>query len=95
MYDPELPAGFQDADFEMRELEYEGNAIARGRKAGRCQHTSVVGLPTTLDGPLPGGLYYPEQEGLKPGQHRCTEGCGRVFENTDEWVEAMHEARIY
>lgn len=28
-YDEELPAGFQDADLEMAELEAEGNRIAR------------------------------------------------------------------
>lgn len=27
-YDEELPAGFQDADFEMRELEEQGNRYA-------------------------------------------------------------------
>jgi predicted RNA-binding Zn-ribbon protein involved in translation (DUF1610 family) len=28
-FDPELPAGFQDADLEMAELEAEGNRLAR------------------------------------------------------------------
>ena len=36
--DPELPNGFQDADFEMRELEERGNGEARLRRLGRCTH---------------------------------------------------------
>lgn len=32
-YDPELPGGFQDADFEMRALYEAGARSARGRKA--------------------------------------------------------------
>lgn len=38
MYDPELPAGLQDADFEMRDLQAAGARDARLRKAGRCPH---------------------------------------------------------
>lgn len=37
-YDPELPAGFQDADFEMRELEEAANRAARLRDQGICVH---------------------------------------------------------
>ena len=40
-YDPELPNGFQDADFEMRELQdaaAEGDAL---RKRGGCPHWSM------------------------------------------------------
>lgn len=37
-YDPELPGGFQDADFEMRELTASANRAARMRKAGHCTH---------------------------------------------------------
>jgi hypothetical protein len=36
--DPELPGGFQDADFEARGLEAAGARISRARKAGRCAH---------------------------------------------------------
>lgn len=53
-YDPEMPAGFQDADFEMRELQEEARRvesierkvhrlIAEGRKeeaARLCEHRS-------------------------------------------------------
>lgn len=36
--DPELPNGFQDADFEMRELERLGNRSTQLRKQGKCDH---------------------------------------------------------
>jgi len=36
--DPELPNGFQDADFEMRDLEAKGAAVSRLRKQGICAH---------------------------------------------------------
>ena len=38
MYDPELPGGFQDADFETRELVEAGNHAARLRRKGVCLH---------------------------------------------------------
>lgn len=38
-YDPDLPAGFQDADFEMRDLQAAAARDARLRKAGRCTHS--------------------------------------------------------
>ena len=37
-YDPEVPAGFQDADFEMAELEELGNRIHRLNAKGICTH---------------------------------------------------------
>jgi len=48
-YDPELPAGYQDADFEMRELEEMGNRAARLRAKGICTHGHVQGF-TRRDG---------------------------------------------
>jgi hypothetical protein len=36
--DPELPNGFQDADFEMRDLAEAGRRSAALRRAGRCDH---------------------------------------------------------
>jgi hypothetical protein len=74
----------RDADMEMTEMVAAGNAIARARKAGRCCHTSAVGYISPA--------VYPEQEGLKPGQSRCTEGCGAVFESDQDWYEAMDAA---
>jgi hypothetical protein len=89
-FDPELPAGFQDADFEQREMEELGNAIARGRRAGICQHQSAV---RNVINPATGKVFYPEQEGISGEQLRCTEGCGQVFENDGEWFEAREAAR--
>jgi hypothetical protein len=64
-------------------MERVGNGIAAARKRGICTHQSAVGyLPTPV---------YPEQEGLKPGQLRCTEGCGRVFDSDEEWYDALHD----
>lgn len=75
----------RDADREMAEMAAVGNAMARARARGVCQHTSIVGyLPTPV---------YPEQEGLAPGQSRCTEGCGATFDSDDEWFYAMEAAR--
>ena len=36
--DHELPGGFQDADFEMRELEAAGRRASEARKRGQCDH---------------------------------------------------------
>lgn len=84
-YDEELPGGFQDADFEMRELEEAAAQATSQRKRGICQHLSAVGyLPTPV---------YPEQVGLKPGEVVCTDGCGQVFVSDDAWFEAMRDAR--
>lgn len=44
-YDPELPAGCQDADFEMAHLQAAANRDARLRKAGRCPHNWIQGPP--------------------------------------------------
>jgi hypothetical protein len=38
MYDPELAAGFQDADLEMAALTEAGNRSASLRKIGLCDH---------------------------------------------------------
>lgn len=38
MYDSELPRGFQDADFEMAELQNAAKREARLRKKGICTH---------------------------------------------------------
>ena len=71
-----------DADLEMAELEAVGNAISHQRRAGVCVHCSAEDYHPS----------YPER-GLQPGQTRCTDGCGRVFNSEDEWWEAHREAR--
>jgi len=38
MYDSELAAGFQDADFEMAELTAAGNRASELEKRGICTH---------------------------------------------------------
>jgi hypothetical protein len=73
-----------DADLEQAHFERMGRLISKARKAGRCTHGSVVGYHEPA--------IYPEQVGLKPGEHRCTSGCGSVFESQDAWLDAMHEA---
>lgn len=80
-YDPE--AVYQDADVEMAEAAIIGNTIAALQKRGICCHNSAVSYRET---PV-----YPEQEGLKPGQYRCTDGCGTVFGNEEDWIRAMSE----
>lgn len=89
-YDEELPAGFQDADFEMREMEASANAMHRAEKVhGVCFHNSTVGLGGD------GKAHYPEAEGLIGDQRRCTDKCGRVFDSDqdyhDEHADLMAE----
>jgi hypothetical protein len=47
-YDPELPDGFQDADFEMQNLIERGNLIAELKRKGICTHQArkIEGTPT-------------------------------------------------
>lgn len=81
-YDPE--ATFQDADVETWEMNQVGAAMLQAQKAGRCCHNSAVGyIPKPV---------FPEQEGLKPGQLRCTDGCGILFESDEDWINAMRYA---
>lgn len=42
-YDPELPNGFQDADFLMREYEQESREAAADKRRGICRHNSQLG----------------------------------------------------
>jgi hypothetical protein len=77
------PGTYSDADIEQAEMEAEGRRLAALRRQGICTHGSVVGYH---DPPI-----YPEQEGLKPGQERCTAGCGRVFDSDDDWIAAIRD----
>ena len=38
-HDDELPGGFQDADFEMRDLQAAAGRSRRARARGLCDHT--------------------------------------------------------
>ena len=73
-----------DADLEQAEMYRQGAALEAARKAGRCCHQGAVGYI--------GQVVYPEQEGLEPGQLRCTDGCGQVFASDEDWWQAMHDA---
>lgn len=90
-YDEE--AIYQDADIEQAQAIQDSNHIDRQRAKGICMHNSVVGGGHNGQGPLEGGAYYPEQIGLKPGQMRCTEGCGEIFESDEDWHDAREDAR--
>ena len=85
-YDPEVPAGFQDADIEQYEMEQIGNRIAALNRAGKCTHESRIGLSAT------GEIFYPVQELLQPGQVACR-GCDRIA--TDEELDREREALIH
>jgi len=53
MHDPELPAGFQDADFEQRDLESLGRRLTQLKRAGICTHGWTKGQPGPEDrGPI-------------------------------------------
>lgn len=75
-YDPE--AVVQDADLELAALQAVGRRVARLRARGICCHSSSVGLSAD------GTIYYPEQVGMRPGQQRCTDLCGRLFDSVDD-----------
>jgi hypothetical protein len=87
VYDPE--ATIQDADILMAQYAEEARQLEAQRARGICQHSSAVGYAVN---PATGKVYYPEQEGLLPGQQRCTEGCGRVFADDAEYFRAVEDA---
>jgi hypothetical protein len=72
------------ADREQAQIEAHGRAVARAEAAGRCCHGRAVSY---RDPPV-----YPEQEGLAPGQLRCTAGCGSVFGSDAAWLAAIERA---
>ena len=73
-----------EADLEQAEMVRAGNAFAAAQRAGRCTHGSSVSYRSPV--------VYPEQEGLRPGQSRCTAGCKRVFESDEDWHAAIAAA---
>lgn len=50
-HDEEMPAGFRDADFEMRDLQAQANRESRLRKRGICAHGWTQGPPGPPDKP--------------------------------------------
>lgn len=79
-YDPEVPAGYQDADLEMLEWEDDARWHARLRTMGFCLHGSWLGIGDGK-GPLKDGAYYPDQIGMEGRQVKCTEKCGVIFDS--------------
>jgi hypothetical protein len=80
-YDPEVPAGLQDADLEMAEMTLYAARIGAARYAGRCPHQGAAGAGNPTHG-----------AGLTGDQLRCTDGCRRVFADDDAWQAAIEEA---
>ena len=68
-YDPELPDGYQDADFDMRELQAKADHNAALRQQGICGHGWQQG--------------YPNGEGTTPGMARCLD-CGDIVSDRFE-----------
>lgn len=68
--DPELPNGFQDADFEMRDLEEKGRRSAALRKKGICDH----GWRQVGNG----------RNGIEIGKFKCLH-CGAMVDCGKDW----------
>lgn len=77
-YDEE--AIYQDADILQAQYEAESNRYWRLKQAGYCTHG---GWFCHVDPP-----YYPEQVDLKPGEARCNDGCGLIFDTEDQLRDA-------
>lgn len=80
-YDPPL---YTDADVATAEMNAWATKAYAAEKAGRCTHGSVAGYRVPA--------VYPEQVGLKPGQSRCMDGCGQVFESDEHWWAEVESA---
>jgi len=53
-YDPELPAGFQDADFDLREFEEAVRAARRRAKREAVKAADPIPDPPPAPRPRPG-----------------------------------------
>lgn len=83
----DILAGRLDADREQAAAERLGAVITWRRNHGICCHQRAVGYSDAPE--------YPEQQGLGPGELRCTEhtaGCQRIFDSEDHWRSARREA---
>jgi hypothetical protein len=75
-----------DADVQQAEMEAAARRSQAHEDAGYCAHLSAVGyLPTPA---------YEEQRCLRPGQLRCTGGCGTLFASDEAWYAALNEAEL-
>lgn len=71
MFDPEIPAGYQDADIEMAEYEMEARFTNELRRHGTCPHHSGIGG-------MVDSIY-----GVPEGWWKCTDICGLYFRKAD------------
>lgn len=87
-WDDELPRGFQDADFEQREMEAIADRASALRRAGVCTHGWMQGYRP--------GIAASDAANLQPGQSVCLEdGCGVVFDDDAAWEHARAAAFAY
>ncbi len=90
-YDPEIPAGYQDADILQAQYEAESRAAAARRKRGICGHDSRLGggvnfySADDIAGMLAVGHFGNRggfdgaQTDIPSGKDLCTE-CGELVE---------------
>lgn len=75
-YDPEIPAGYQDADIEMAEMAEVARDADASRKRGECPHWSRQGYNANN---------IMADHGFVHGEEICTDcGAVRTFE---KWWE--------
>lgn len=77
-FDPELPAGFQDSDLEMRELQARADRVAWLRAHVICDHGWTSGPPGSI---------------LKPTTVWTCLHCGAEFQTEAELEGAQEAAR--
>lgn len=97
-HDPELPAGYQDADIEQAGFEAEGRRLAALRRRGICTHGPGLGhrSPSFYSAEQVAAMlaqgrfgnragFVGEQSDIGAGRVLCTD-CGEV--RADEWAIA-------
>jgi hypothetical protein len=103
-HDPELPAGYQEADILQAEYEAQGRAAAADRRRGICHHGWTLGGGASMNrsraeieedrqrGDFPDRPTDPAvqcQDDIPSGQVLCLD-CGQLTE--DPWPEAPWKA---
>lgn len=79
MYDPELPDGIQDGDFEEAELYASADREARLKRHGICTHGHRQG--------------FNGQDYMAPGQVQCLE-CKVIFQSEVDIEASRQEALL-
>lgn len=77
-HDPELPAGYQDADLEMAELEAAGARSAALRARGICDHGWRQGARGANDPATAHDLEGKRVDAVIPDGHDLCLHCGRT-----------------